>query len=172
MCLPEILKFLVLYCMKFIHSSSFRITLFLILNFAALFIGQYFTGPGVNSEWSQSLNKAPWTPPGWVFAVAWNIIMITYAFWLNSAWQSGQSKFLWIILYSFQWILNVSWNPVFFYLQEAAWALPILITLTGIVAGSFFLYYRYLGWKSIWILPYVIWLPIAVSLNLYIVLYN
>lgn len=153
-------------------SNAFRIILFLILNFAALYIGQFFTGPGVNSEWSKSLNTAPWTPPGWVFGFAWTLIMITYSFWMNEAWKTSEPKSLLITLYALQWILNVSWNPVFFYLQETAWAMPIILSLTGIVIASFFRYVKLLGWKSAWILPYAIWLPIAVSLNAYIVWNN
>lgn len=153
-------------------SNAFRISLFLILNFAALYIGQFFTGPGVNSEWSKSLNAAPWTPPGWVFGFAWTLIMITYAFWMNAAWKTSESKSRLITLYGLQWILNVSWNPVFFYLQETAWAMPIIVSLTGIVIASLLLYAKSLRWKSAWILPYAIWLPIAVSLNAYIVWNN
>ncbi|NBN98947.1 MAG: hypothetical protein EBV19_06865 [Flavobacteriia bacterium] len=43
------------------------ILLFLFLNFGALAIGGSFTADGVASDWNQNLNKAPWTPPGWVF---------------------------------------------------------------------------------------------------------
>jgi len=46
-----------------------NVVCFLILNFGALFIGAQFTGPGVNSDWYGLMNKAPWTPPGWFFAL-------------------------------------------------------------------------------------------------------
>jgi tryptophan-rich sensory protein len=52
--------------------------LFFILNFAALAVGGLFTGSGVSSEWYQNLDKAPWTPPGWVFGAAWPFIMICF----------------------------------------------------------------------------------------------
>ncbi|MEM6378823.1 MAG: TspO/MBR family protein, partial [Bacteroidota bacterium] len=53
-----------------------RVIIFLILNFVALGIGGFFTGPGTSSEWYNNLNQAPWTPPGWVFGAAWTTIMI------------------------------------------------------------------------------------------------
>ena len=36
-----------------------RLLVFLLLNFSALGIGGYFTGPGVASQWYKSLQKAP-----------------------------------------------------------------------------------------------------------------
>lgn len=59
-----------------------RIALFLVLNFAALGIGGLFSGQGVPSDWYTGLNKAPWTPPGWVFGSAWTIIMICFAIYM------------------------------------------------------------------------------------------
>jgi hypothetical protein len=44
-----------------------RLILFLIINFGALGIGGLLLGNPATNEWYQSLNKAPWTPPGWVF---------------------------------------------------------------------------------------------------------
>ena len=52
--------------------------LFLLLNFGALAIGSYFMNNGPQSNWYLTLNKAPWTPPGWVFGVAWTTIMICF----------------------------------------------------------------------------------------------
>ena len=59
-----------------------RTIFFLLLNFAALAIGGLFTGSGVSSEWYQNLNKAPWTPPGWVFGTVWTLIMILFAIYM------------------------------------------------------------------------------------------
>ena len=44
---------------------------FLTLNFGGLVIGQVWTGNGVTSEWYTTLNQAPWTPPGFIFGLAW-----------------------------------------------------------------------------------------------------
>lgn len=92
---------------------------FLILNFAALAVGGLFTGSGVSSEWYQNLDKAPWTPPGWVFGAAWTFIMICFAFYMGKLWTNGaKHKSLVVRLYGVQWLLNVAWNPVFFLFSE------------------------------------------------------
>ncbi|MBT6953110.1 MAG: tryptophan-rich sensory protein [Flavobacteriaceae bacterium] len=84
-----------------------KTVLFLVLNFAALAIGGFFTGDGVTSEWYQNLNKAPWTPPGWVFGAAWTSIMILFALYMAFLIKPENRKTI-ILIYSVQWILNVA----------------------------------------------------------------
>ena len=83
--------------------------LFLIANFIALGIGGFAQSAGPTSEWYLNLNRAPWTPPGWVFGFAWTSIMICFAVYLAFLAKTVSWK-QFIILYLFQWILNVSWN--------------------------------------------------------------
>jgi len=59
-----------------------HVILFLVLNFGALAVASLFTGNGVASNWYQHLNKAPWTPPGWMFGLAWTTIMICFALYI------------------------------------------------------------------------------------------
>lgn len=152
--------------------SAILFFVFLILNFAALWVGQFFTGGGVVSDWYDKMNIAPWTPPGWVFGVAWTSIMVTYAAWLMAVWKKLDNPLLFISIYTLQWVLNVSWNPFFFYWHETAWALLILTLLLLVVWFSLIRFRKEIGLQTIWILPYAIWLIIAFSLNAYIVLYN
>ena len=90
---------------------ALRIILFLVINFTALVIGGIFTNSGVPSEWYQSLNKAPWTPPGWFFGAAWTTIMICFSVYMAYATEIVRTKKTLIVLFSVQWVLNVLWNP-------------------------------------------------------------
>ncbi len=149
-----------------------RLILFLLLNFGGLYLGSLFTTPGVNSDWYNSLNQAPWTPPGWVFGVAWTTIMICFSIYLAKLFEH---KKLWqslIPLYIIQWILNVGWNPVFFYYQAVGLGLVVISTLLLVIVFFLVGYRKKLEWYSILLAPYVIWLAIATSLNGYIYLYN
>lgn len=148
-----------------------RLIVFLLLNFAALAVGGLFTGPGVSSDWYAALAKAPWTPPGWVFGAAWTTIMICFGFFMAWLWPKIPDKKMLSGLYTLQWVLNVMWNPVFFYFHEVEWALGVIVSLTLIVGFFFFRYRATLGNMSILILPYLIWLLLATSLNAYIVIY-
>ena len=149
-----------------------RIVLFLILNFAALGIGGMFTGDGVPSDWYTELNKAPWTPPGWVFGAAWTTIMICFSFYMSYAMKAAKKIRLLIGLYSIQWVLNVFWNPAFFYFHNVFGGLIIITALTLLIGFILIKYWNALRAKSILLLPYLIWLCIATSLNAYIYLNN
>ncbi|HKK73915.1 MAG TPA: TspO/MBR family protein [Saprospiraceae bacterium] len=149
-----------------------RLLLFFLLNFGALAIGSLFTSDGVSSNWYANLNKAPWTPPGWVFGAAWTTIMICFSFYMAFAIREvGQWKWL-IGLFAVQWVLNVSWNPVFFHSHQLLAGLIVISALTILVAYFFFNYWSDLGLKSLLIAPYLIWLIIATSLNAYILVQN
>jgi benzodiazapine receptor len=149
-----------------------KIFLFLVLNFTALAIGGLFTGNGVSSMWYQNLNKAPWTPPGWVFGVAWTFIMICFAVYMAYLINHKTNRKKIIILFVIQWVLNISWNPVFFYFQEVLLGMINISLLTILIGYLFFSYRKELKVKSIFIVPYLIWLLIATSLNGYILLNN
>ena len=149
-----------------------RTVIFLVLNFGALAIGGIFTRTGVPSDWYQSLNKAPWTPPGWVFGSAWTVIMICFAIYMSYAWKNVNNRNVLITLFAIQWFLNVLWNPVFFKFHQILPGL-IIITILTILIGYFLFSYgvRFKAW-SLLIMPYFIWLLIATSLNAYIYLTN
>ena len=149
-----------------------KILLFIVLNFGALAIGGFFTGPGVASDWYQNLNQAPWTPPGWVFGSAWTFIMICFAFYMAYLLSSKIDRNKVILLFSIQWVLNVSWNPVFFSFQKVLPGLIIISSLTLLVGFFLFNFQKELKSKTLLITPYFIWLLIATSLNAYIFFYN
>lgn len=149
-----------------------RIVIFLVLNFGALAIGGLFTGKGVPSDWYMELNKAPWTPPGWVFGAAWTTIMICFSVYMAYLWPSAENKNFIIGLYTLQWILNVGWNPTFFYLHNVIVALIVITLLTILITYFLFNFWTVLKLKSSLLLPYFIWLLIATSLNGYIYFKN
>ena len=149
-----------------------KIILFLILNFGALAIGSYFTDGGASSDWYQNLNKAPWTPAGWIFGAAWTSIMICYSIYMAYLIKMNRNTKKIILLYSIQWILNVAWNPIFFKLQLIILGLVEICLLTTIILYLFIYFWKDLKTKTLLLFPYLIWLFIASSLNAYIAFYN
>jgi tryptophan-rich sensory protein len=148
-----------------------RIFIFLIINFGALGIGSWLMNKGPMTDWYQNLNQAPWTPPGWVFGVAWTTIMICFSIYMAYLYGIKPSSKV-KILFGIQFFLNVIWNYVFFNQHMMGLGLVIIACLTIIVGLFLFLYRKQMGYKSILILPYFIWLCIATSLNGYIFFYN
>lgn len=149
-----------------------RTILFLILNFSALAVGGLFTNNGVASNWYQTLNKAPWTPPGWVFGAVWTTIMICFAIYMAYLMLSKADKKRIIILFSIQLVLNIAWNPIFFYFQSVGIGMVCIFLLTMLIAYLFFNFLNVLNTKTLFLAPYLVWLLIATSLNLYILIYN
>jgi translocator protein len=151
-----------------------KLLIFFALNFGALAIGSYFTGGGVSSSWYQSLNKAPWTPPGFVFGIAWFSIMICFSFYMSNF--SADSKIIPIkqlyTIFAVQWILNVIWNPLFFKFQLPAISLISIFLLFLLMGYFLFIGFKHSTTNGLLALPYFIWLAIALSLNAYIVVRN
>lgn len=149
-----------------------KLVIFFILNFGALALGGLATGTGVSSDWYWNLNQAPWTPPGWVFGAAWTTIMICYSFYMWQLDNISENKKEIRLMFGLQWLLNVIWNPIFFSLHQVELGLIVIISLAVVVAIFFFRYWKVLKLKSLLIFPYLIWLVIATSLNMYIALMN
>ena len=150
-----------------------RFILFLAINFAGLAIGSFFT-TAVTEPWYLGLLKAPWTPPGWVFGDAWILIMVCFSAFLAKAYKEdeGTVRKEFILVFSGAWVLNVIWNPVFFHFHKVTMGL-FIISLLALFVFRFFQYgIRDMKWEWVLILPYLIWILIATSLNFYIVLYN
>ena len=154
-------------------SKNFQyILLFIVLNFGALAIGSYFMNSGPSSDWYLTLKKAPWTPPGWVFGVAWFSIMICYSIYMANLILISEFKFFIWIVFSIQFILNISWN-YFFFNQHLTMLGFLNIGLLTIVVGYFlFNFSGTMRLSTLWIAPYFVWLLLASSLNLYIVIKN
>lgn len=145
---------------------------FLFLNFGALALGGLFAGSGAGSNWYAELNKAPWTPPGWVFGFAWTTIMLCFSVYMATLYTKTKSVKTIILLYAIQWVLNVAWNPIFFYLHKPIIGLIVIVALTSLVTYFLFRYRSLQKGYTLLLLPYVIWLFIATSLNAYVVFMN
>lgn len=144
---------------------------FLVLNFGALGIGVLLMNNGPQDTWYAALNKAPWTPPGWFFGVAWTTIMIFFSIYMAYLISAKSTANIWLLFFV-QFILNTSWNYVFFNQHMVLLGLLVIVLLTFVV-GYFLLKFRNLMKQKTWlIVPYFTWLIVASSLNAYVYLNN
>jgi benzodiazapine receptor len=123
------------------------------------------------ADWYTNLNQAPWTPQGWVFGVAWTLIMICFSIYLGKLFSEQSTKKMKII-FLIQFILNVSWNYIFFNQHLVLFGLIGILLLTAVLFIYFFKCSKKVGNYKYLLLPYMIWLCIASSLNLYILVHN
>lgn len=153
-------------------KKVYLLLLFLIINFGGLALGSYLMNDGPNSTWYNDLNQAPWTPPGWVFGAAWTLIMICFSIYLTYLFSLRNSKVI-ITVYSIAVILNVSWNYIFFNHHLTTIALLTISALTLVILYFFISFGdEKLSKMKYLLLPYLIWLCIATSLNGYVVFNN
>lgn len=152
-------------------KKALWLLVFLALNFGALGIGVLLMDNGPENDWYAALSKAPWTPPGWFFGVAWTTIMICFSIYMAYLIQAKSSATIWLLFFV-QFILNTSWNYVFFNQHLVLLGLLVIVLLTLLV-GYFLLKFNKLMKQKTWlILPYFIWLILASSLNAYVYLNN
>ncbi|QAA80739.1 tryptophan-rich sensory protein [Aequorivita sp. H23M31] len=143
----------------------YRLIIFLVLNFASIGLGSVLAGKGPRSEWYANLTKAPWTPPGWAFGVSWTLIMICFSIYLAYLWPIVENRKLLIGVLIVHYILILSWNPIFFYYHQVLAGLFVISGLTLVIGFFLFYYWSEVGYKSLLVTPYLIWLIIATSLN-------
>ncbi|NND94356.1 MAG: tryptophan-rich sensory protein [Flavobacteriales bacterium] len=146
-----------------------RTVLFLLINFGGLALGSIYTAE-VAGEWYQSLPKAPWTPPGWVFGAAWTTIMICFSIYLSRAWKylDIRDRKLFYFVFALSWVLNVIWNPIFFHFKRIGIGFIVISILTLFVVRFVQEGRRKMRWEWWLVMPYLIWMIIATSLNGYI----
>lgn len=152
--------------------KQLRLTLvFFVINFGGLAIGSWLMNNGPMTDWYINLNQAPWTPPGWVFGFAWTTIMICFSIYLGKLFLSKNTSKNKIIFF-IQFVLNVSWNYIFFNQHQVTFGLITIVLLTSLLFIYFFKLSDSIGKFKYLLLPYMIWLCIATSLNLYILIHN
>lgn len=144
-----------------------RLIIFALINFGGLAIGAYFTIDGVRSDWYQNMDKAPWTPPNWIFRYAWSLIMICFSIYLTILWEKVRHKPRLIYLFICSLILNVIWNPIFFTAQNLMLGVVVIVLLTLVVFFIAFSYRNRMKMSSLLLIPYILWMCVASSLNIY-----
>lgn len=135
---------------------------------AAAFGGQWGA-----RDWYKSLSKPRWTPPNWLFPVAWSVlyVMIAVAGWM--VWRAsgenlGPALWVWVL----QLLLNAGWSYVFFGRQDIGLALVTIAALWLSIAGFILLAWPVDESASLLFVPYLVWVSFAAALNLSIRLRN
>ncbi|MGO4859052.1 TspO/MBR family protein [Arthrobacter sp. 2MCAF14] len=129
---------------------------------------------GNASGWYATANKAPWTPPGWVFGSAWTVLYtaMAVASWLVWRQRSAKTRGA-MTAYGIQMLLNLAWAPTFFGMypawgDAALWlALLLIAALALAVTATVILFGLINTTAGLLMLPYISWIVFSASLNLY-----
>ncbi len=115
-------------------------------------------------RWYEDLDKPPWTPPNWLFPVAWVTLYLCMATAGARAAVSPDNG-LAMALWSLQIALNGLWTPVFFGLGRMRLGLFVLCGLWGAVAAAMLALWQVDTLAGVLFLPYLAWVSVAGALN-------
>jgi tryptophan-rich sensory protein len=137
------------------------------------FFGSIFN-LGSLTTWYNILEKSSLTPPGWVFGAVWTLLFLLMGISLYLAILSGHRIFsgndeyfttgmIWFVV---QWLLNVGWSFIFFYLRQPLWAFYEVIALIVSIAVTMYYFYQLRRWSAYLLIPYLAWACFAAYLTL------
>jgi translocator protein len=125
--------------------------------------------------WYQTLQFPSWKPPDWAFAPVWTIIFTLCTIVAIRAWDGAETKSdqqRVIILFTLNSIFNFLWSALFFGMHRPDWALWEVGALWFSVALLILGLRRLYKPSTAMLMPYLLWVAIAASLNAYIVYNN
>lgn len=116
-------------------------------------------------DWYASLRKPRWTPPNWLFPLAWTtlyVFMATAGARVAVRPDNGLAMALW----SLQIAFNGLWTPVFFGLRKLAGGMAVLVALWLSVAATLVALWQVDWIAGLLFVPYLAWVSVAGALNL------
>ncbi|MGX0879620.1 benzodiazapine receptor [Roseovarius sp. MBR-154] len=134
--------------------------IFLAACFAAGSTGGLFS-PG---EWYARLRKPWWTPPNWLFPVAWTLLYVCMAA-AGARVAVSPDNGIAMAFWALQIALNGLWTPVFFGLKKMRLGLIVLSGLWLSVAASTVALWQVDMIAGLLFLPYLAWVSVAGALN-------
>jgi translocator protein len=117
--------------------------------------------------WYRTLRKPGWTPPDWLFPIAWTMLYLAMALaaWLVAV-SGAPMSFAALALWSWQLVLNAAWSPVFFGLHRIGAALAVILVFWIALALTTWAFYLAAPAAGVLMLPYLAWVSYAAALNL------
>lgn len=114
--------------------------------------------------WYHGLRKPGFTPPDWVFPVAWTTLYVLIA-WAGARLAGLPGAGVAMALWAAQIALNTLWTPVFFGAHRPGLGMAVLAMLWLVVAALILAAFRLDMVAGLMLLPYLIWLSLAAALN-------
>jgi len=137
-------------------------------------IGSVFTTSAI-SEWYTTLQKPFFTPPNWLFAPVWLTLYTLMGISLYLIWNKGlKNKRVKNSLYLFglQLVLNAVWSILFFGLRSPLLGLIEIVFLWVFIVLTILKFYKISRTAGLLLIPYIVWVSIALLLNFYIWILN
>jgi len=147
---------------------------FVVLCELAGVIGSIFTISSI-PIWYAVLRKPWFTPPNWLFGPIWLTLyfLMGISFYLvfeNRRNKAKEKPALWA--FGIQLFLNVLWSVLFFGMHYLLYGFIEIVLLWISIAVTIILFFKISKAAAYLLLPYILWVTIAASLNYYVFILN
>ena len=116
--------------------------------------------------WYERLDKPSWTPPNWLFPIAWTVLYAAMAYGAARVAGSGAAVTgAALAFFACQIALNAIWTPIFFGLRNLGAALIGIAALFVAVVTTCLLFWRADTLAGLLLVPYIAWVGYAGALN-------
>jgi tryptophan-rich sensory protein len=150
------------------RMSLVRLALFVIPTIMFLgFLSGTMSGSTADNAWYQTLLKPDIQPPGWVFGVVWPTLYLmmglALAMVLNA--PGARDRNVAIALFLSQFVINLTWSPIFFGAHQVTAAFFIILVMLGVAIATTFVFARVRKAAAWLMVPYLVWISFAAILN-------
>lgn len=125
------------------------------------------SGSTGDSSWYQALIKPAVQPPSWAFGVVWPTLyfLIGLAFAMVLHARGARYRGPAIALFIVQFLINLSWSPVFFGQHKVSTAFFIILTMIVAAIATTVVFGRVRKAAAWLMVPYLVWITFAAGLN-------
>ena len=147
--------------------------IFLAIVFVIGYLGSIATNISVDN-WYVQLKKPEWGPSDWVFGPVWTTLYILIAIsgWMVWLKVRGRADNFPMAIYAAQLFFNALWPWLFFGMQNTVYGFITIICLFFAILANMAAFWKYSPWAAILLLPYLIWVSFAMSINFVVTLYD
>jgi translocator protein len=131
------------------------------------FLSGTISGSAEENSWYQTLIKPEAQPPGWVFGVVWPTLyfLMGLAFAMILHARGARSRGLAIGLFITQFLINLSWSPLFFGQHKVATAFFVILAMIVAAIATTVVFARVRKAAAWLMVPYLVWISFAAILN-------
>ena len=151
-----------------LRMSLVRWALFVVPTIMFLgFLSGTMSGSTAQNAWYQTLIKPDIQPPGWVFGVVWPTLyfMLGLAFAMVLHARGARHRNIAIGLFLSQFVINLTWSPIFFGAHQVTTAFFIIVAMLGVAIATTFAFARVRKAAAWLMVPYLVWISFASILN-------
>jgi translocator protein len=135
---------------------------------ACVFVGFASAALSPRDDWYDQLRKPVWMPPGWIFGVVWALLYavmgVALSLVLARGWSAGGVRRA-AAIFGIQLVVNFSWSAIFFRFHSPSGAMVVIVALWLMIGWTVAAFWSVRDVAGALLLPYWVWVTLAVALS-------